>query len=347
MNMATDKNTKGKATHGSSQARTRQNGLMALESRVLFSAATLVSDIPQPVNDAAAAIEASQLTPVEDSDVETYADSMRPSNEPEVYIKIGDLKGNIDNVMSQGPGSVPTPTPGGGSVMVLNPDSMFPTGKPEGSNPTPHPMPVPELSDSVSKRRLEHGPGLHDSVLDLVGVINPDSMFPADEPEGSNPTPHPMPVPELSDSVSKRRLEHGPGPQDSVLDLVGMINPDSMRPTENVNATSNRLVSVSPASQDFWVAPSLDVAAILADKPDLVLDSVLVVNPDSMRPTENINASSSRPVSVSPASQDFWVAPSWEASAGLHDSVLDSVLVINPDSMRPTANIWTDGTMTN
>ncbi|MAG17012.1 MAG: hypothetical protein CMJ21_02980, partial [Phycisphaerae bacterium] len=181
MDMAAGKNKKGKTNNGGSQANVQHHGLMALESRVLFSAAALVSDVPEPVNDAAAAIEVSQLTPVEDSDVETYAvmginpDSMRPSDESEGFIKLGDIKGeawtapNADTVshaMNQGPDLVPTPTPGGGSVMVINPDSMFPADEPEGSNPTPHPMPVPELSDSVSKRRLEHGPGLHDSVLD-------------------------------------------------------------------------------------------------------------------------------------------------------------------------------------
>jgi hypothetical protein len=38
------------------------------------------------------------------------------------------------------------------------------TDNPEGSNPTPHPMPVPEFSDFVSKHRLEHGPGMYDRI---------------------------------------------------------------------------------------------------------------------------------------------------------------------------------------
>jgi len=261
--MATDKTTKGKDSGGGCRTHARNSGLMALESRVLFSAAPLVGDLPGPesANDGTPAIEA----------------SLFPGDKPGVDL------GQINNLVPTPPvpGLVPTPEKHithhqskdahlnpialkKHTHSIINPDSMRPADTPEGSNPTPHPMPVPELSDSVSKRRLEHGPGLHDSVFDSVMVINPDSMRPTDAqwigispiptptpgggsvmvlnpdsmrpidtPEGSNPTPHPMPVPELSDSVSRNRLEHGPGLLDSVLDSVRAINPDSMRPIAN------------------------------------------------------------------------------------------------------------------
>ena len=294
--MATDKTTKDQDSGGGCRPHARYSGLMALESRLLFSAAPLVGDLPGPesANDGAPAIEASLLpdnkpgvdlgqinnlvpTPPVPGLVPTPEKHLTHHQSKDAHLNQVALKKHthaIINPQFKGRGDgqrigispIPTPTPGGGggSVMVVNPDSMRPADNPEGSNPTPHPMPVPELSDSVSKRRLEHGPGLANSVLDSVMVINPDSMRPidaqwigispiptptpgggsvmvlnpdsmrpADNPEGSNPTPHPMPVPELSDSVSKRRLEHGPGLHDSVLDLVGMINPDSMRPTAN------------------------------------------------------------------------------------------------------------------
>ena len=133
--------------------------------------------------------------------------------------------------------------------------------------------------------------------------INPDSMFPTDEPEGSNPTPHPMPVPELSDSVSKRRLEHGPGLHDSVLDLVGVINPDSMRPAVN---SFRGCVPTDPCSMLLTPVEDSDVAALsgqtigeadsffdiftelsrVGDEPRDIVDSAQVVNPDSMRPAD-------------------------------------------------------------
>ena len=366
--MAAGKNKKGKTNNGGSQANVQHHGLMALESRVLFSAAALVSDVPEPVNDAAAAIEVSQLTPVEDSDVETYAvmginpDSMRPSDESEGFIKLGDIKGeawtapNADTVshaMNQGPDLVPTPTPGGGSVMVINPDSMFPADEPEGSNPTPHPMPVPELSDSVSKRRLEHGPGLHDSVLDLVGMINPDSMRPtANSFRGCVPTdPCSMLLTPVEDSDVAALSGQTIGEADSFFDIFTELSRVGDEPRDIVDSAQ----VVNPDSMRPADAQRIGISPIPTPTPGG--GSVMVINPDSMRPTENksmaavdsqevspqgldgfINATSSRPVSVSPASQDFWVAPSWDASAGLHDSVLDSVLVINPDSMRPADN---------
>ncbi len=74
--MATGKNTKRKTNNGGSQSNVQNHGLMALESRVLFSAAALVSDVPEPVNDDAAAIEAS-LMPGESHSI-INPDSMRP-----------------------------------------------------------------------------------------------------------------------------------------------------------------------------------------------------------------------------------------------------------------------------
>jgi len=61
--MATDKNTKSKASGDGSRVRSRHSGLMALESRVLFSAAPLMADLPglESANYGAAAIEAALL----------------------------------------------------------------------------------------------------------------------------------------------------------------------------------------------------------------------------------------------------------------------------------------------
>ena len=57
--MANDKNTKGKARNGGSQARAWHNGLGPLESRVLFSAAPLVAELAgsESADGGAAAIE--------------------------------------------------------------------------------------------------------------------------------------------------------------------------------------------------------------------------------------------------------------------------------------------------
>ena len=109
--MATDKNKTGNAGSDGSHARTRSNGLEALESRVLFSAAALGPELPvsEPVNDGAAAIEAS-LVPGERLDTNPKIDG------------IG------ENVL-------PT-TSSRATSEHINADD------PEGSNPTPHPMPV-------------------------------------------------------------------------------------------------------------------------------------------------------------------------------------------------------------
>ena len=404
--MATDKTTKDQDSGGGCRPHARYSGLMALESRLLFSAAPLVGDLPGPesANDGAPAIEASLLpdnkpgvdlgqinnlvpTPPVPGLVPTPEKHLTHHQSKDAHLNQVALKKHthaIINPQFKGRGDgqrigispIPTPTPGGGggSVMVVNPDSMRPADNPEGSNPTPHPMPVPELSDSVSKRRLEHGPGLANSVLDsvmvinpdsmrptansfrgclptdpcqlrgqtigkadsffdiftelsrvgdeprdIVGsaqVVNPDSMRPADNPEGSNPTPHPMPVPELSDSVSKRRLEHGPGLANSVLDSVMVINPDSMRPIDA------QWIGISPIPT-----------------PTPGGGSVMVLNPDSMRPADNPEGSNPTPHPMPvPELSDSVSKRRLEHGPGLHDSVLDLVGMINPDSMRPTAN---------
>jgi len=120
INMATGKNTKGKANNGGSQANVQHDGLMTLESRVLFSAVPLVSELalPEPSNDGAAAIEAVRLP--------------------------------------------------GESHSVINPDSMRPVDNPEGSNPTPHPMPVPEtfFTDCPIVLYAEEGSGQTPVVLE-------------------------------------------------------------------------------------------------------------------------------------------------------------------------------------
>jgi hypothetical protein len=63
MNMAPDKNTKDKASSGGSQAGARHDGLMELESRLLFSAVPLVAALPGQslANGGATAIEAGLL----------------------------------------------------------------------------------------------------------------------------------------------------------------------------------------------------------------------------------------------------------------------------------------------
>ena len=125
--MAAGKNTKGKTNNGGSQTNVQHHGLEALESRVLFSAAALVSDVPEPVNDAAAAIEVS-LVPGERFD---------PTEQQSARDKIIGL------------------TSFRATTEHINADD------PEGSNPTPHPMPVPEyISDRFPKHQLEHGPGI-------------------------------------------------------------------------------------------------------------------------------------------------------------------------------------------
>ncbi len=52
--------------------------------------------------------------------------------------------------------------------------------------------------------RLEHGPGLHDSVHCLTRITLSTGR------SNSNPTPHPMPVPELVDACHKDSLDPGP-----------------------------------------------------------------------------------------------------------------------------------------
>ena len=61
--MATDKNTKDKTGGDGCQARAPHNGFMALESRVLFSAASLLADFsgPESASDGTTAIEAALL----------------------------------------------------------------------------------------------------------------------------------------------------------------------------------------------------------------------------------------------------------------------------------------------
>jgi subtilisin-like proprotein convertase family protein len=63
MDMATDKNTKDKTGGDGCQARAAHNGFMALESRVLFSAASLLADFsgPESASDGTTAIEAALL----------------------------------------------------------------------------------------------------------------------------------------------------------------------------------------------------------------------------------------------------------------------------------------------
>ena len=221
--MTTGKNTKGNTKRGDSQANAHNPGLMALESRVLFSAGALAPDVPEAPIDNAAAIEAS-IAPGESHAV-INPDSMRPAAnnfrgcipinrcfspqdatwDQATGETVGSNTNSLFNIFNELNLAGDEPRDIAASVRVVNPDSMKPAGNPEGSNPTPHPMPVPGLSDYLSKRRLEHGPGPHDSTLGSTGVINPDSMRPVDNPEGSNPTPHPMPVPGLSDYLSKRR----------------------------------------------------------------------------------------------------------------------------------------------
>jgi hypothetical protein len=243
-NMATGKNTKGKANGGGSRAHARYSGLMALESRVLFSAAALVSDVPEPVNDAAAAIEAS-LVPGESHSI------INPQ-----------FKGRGD-----GQRIGISPIPGGGSVMVVNPNSVRPADNPEGSNPTPHPMPVPEFSDIeleiyngfftqagssaelTSGRSLEHGPGLHNSVPDSVRIINPDLMRPADAQRFTGSATDPGTAGIWTDGTMSGIWTDGtmtnlqpqigsehfppPGLCDSILDSVEVVDSDSMRPASN------------------------------------------------------------------------------------------------------------------
>ena len=45
------------------------------------------------------------------------------------------------------------------------------------------------------------------SISDSAMAIQPDFMQPADDRSGSNPTPHPMPVPELLEAASKDQFE--------------------------------------------------------------------------------------------------------------------------------------------
>ena len=114
--MATDKNKTGNVGSYGSHTRTRSNGLEALESRLLFSAAALVPNVPEPVNDAATAIEAS-LVPDGPGD-------------------------NGLGITEDGIGWIALPpTSSHATTEHINADD------PEGSNPTPHPMPVPELSE--------------------------------------------------------------------------------------------------------------------------------------------------------------------------------------------------------
>jgi len=279
--MTTDKNTKGKATHGSSQARTCQNGLMALESRVLFSAAALVGELPgsQSAN-SNAAIEAA-LLPGESHSI-INPDSMRPADAQRSTGSATDpgadmVRGSNWNV------------PELDSDLVINPDSMRPADAQRFTGSATDPG-----ADTV------RGSNWNVPDLDSVQVINPDSMLPAepdggDEPEGSNPTPHPMPVPELfdlpdaGDYLFKNRLEHGPGLHDSILDSVEVVNPDSMRPIANIWTDGTMLNLQSQIGSEHF--PPLGLR-----HHDSVFDSVMVINPDSMRPAADAMDSSTEVV---------------------------------------------------
>jgi hypothetical protein len=115
-----------------------------------------------------------------------------------------------------------------------------------GSNPTPHPMPVPGRFQEGLGNQLEHGPGLHDSVHCLVG---------------SNPTPHPMPVPGRFQEGLGNQLEHGPGLHDSVHCLVGGAMRTAQRSKGPDFAAHPRLVDQamaengSPSQADGDVLP--------------------------------------------------------------------------------------------
>ena len=72
--------------------------------------------------------------------------------------------------------------------------------EPQGSNPTPHPLPAPEFLDACFKDQLEHGPGMHDTLRDVLDV-GPVTSGPAAEV--------------MVDVGPMRQLEHGPGMHDT------------------------------------------------------------------------------------------------------------------------------------
>ena len=201
--------------------------LEALEPRQMLSATPWLpstSDVVDRVSDEAIRTqpEAAYVAPSEsgmrdavvDSVMIINPDSMRPADGQRIGIS-----------------PVPTPVPGGGSVMVVNPDSMRPVFGRSDSNPTPHPMPVPELSDSVSMRHLEHGPGLHDT--QRVGL----SVGPIGTSRYSLDT---GPIGTSRYSLNVGPIAHGPAMRNAVVDSVMVINPDSMRPADG------QWISISP-----------------------------------------------------------------------------------------------------
>ena len=84
--------------------------------------------------------------------------------------------------------------------------------------------------------KLEHGPGLHDSVHCLVG---------------SNPTPHPMPVRGSFQEGLRNQLEHGPGLHDSVHCLHGSTTRTVQRAKGADFAAHPRLVDQAMAENGY------------------------------------------------------------------------------------------------
>jgi len=281
--MATGKNTKGKANGGGSRAHARYSGLMALESRVLFSAAPLMADLPglESAHDGAPAIEASLL----------------PGDK--FGVGLGQINGLVPTppgeAENQVPGLVPTPekhlthhqskgahlnqfAPKKHTHSIINPDSM-------------RPVDDPILTPGIGQFAFR---GLNP----IQGSVIMTTPAGGDEPEGSNPTPHPMPVSELSDSVSKRRLEHGPGLHDA--QRVGL----SVGPIVTRGSSEDQVPNDDDQSK--WVPQDAGDAGIWTD--GTMTNLKLQIGSEHFPPP------------------------------GLHDSILDSVEVVDPDSMRPAAN---------
>ena len=82
-----------------------------------------------------------------------------------------------------------------------------------------------KLSIGAGTKAILNGSVRGDLVNNGMLVVNGnqmDSFFDvftelsiAEEPQGSNPTPHPLPVPEFLDACFKDQLEHGPGPHET------------------------------------------------------------------------------------------------------------------------------------
>jgi hypothetical protein len=171
MNMTNDKNIKGKITNCGFQDRVQPHELMALESRMLLSAAPLVADLcgSESGNDGAAAIEAALLpsdklganvvwtnslvpTPEEDR----IADYQPEGLDRNQCVSDGDQHSIINphfkrcgNKAPIGNSPMPTPPHGDRSVLIISPDSMRPADDRSGSNSTPHPMPISGLLGDI------------------------------------------------------------------------------------------------------------------------------------------------------------------------------------------------------